>query len=130
MQEEIINNESANKETEETRSKKSRNVFYILLSIVVIILMISLLVRPGVFTIQPIGVLPEGVTFIYHSRNHEMPFFSSPDGLCLQMDGKVSLLCRGIALSSSIDLIDRTIIKLPYIHWAYLRSTSGLEFDN
>jgi hypothetical protein len=87
------------------------------------------MVKPGVFTVQPIGALPDGVTFIYHSRNSNMPFFSSPDGLCLKLQGEVNLMCRGIALSSSTDLAGRIIIRLPYSHWAYLKSTGGLEFD-
>jgi hypothetical protein len=82
-----------------------------------------------VITIQPIGALPEGITIIYHSRNPNMPFFSSPDGLCLQMQGGVSLLCRMAALSAASDLTDRIILRLPYRHWAYLRSTGGMEFE-
>ena len=88
-----------------------------------------LLVRPGIFTIQPIGALPEGVTIVYYSRGSPMPLFSSPDGLCLQMQESVSLLCRGIAMSSLAELTDRIIVRLPYMHWAYLLSTGGLEFD-
>lgn len=88
-----------------------------------------ILVRPGVFTVQPIGALPEGVTIIYHSRGSEMPFFSSPDGLCLEMSGSVSLLCRGIALAGVEELADRIILRLPYIHSAYLLSTGGMEFE-
>jgi hypothetical protein len=88
-----------------------------------------ILIRPGVFTIQPIGALPEGVTIIYHSRSSEMPFFSSPDGLCLQMEGQVTLFCRMAALGAAADLTERIIVRLPYSHWAYLRSTGGLEFD-
>jgi hypothetical protein len=103
--------------------------------VIVVLLTISLLVawsiiRPGVFTIQPIGALPDGVTFIYYSRNSDMPFFSSPDGLCLKMNGSVSLLCRGVALGAVSDLSDRIIIKLPYSHWAYMLSTGGQEFEN
>ena len=87
------------------------------------------IIQPGVFTIQPIGALPDGVTFIYHSRNPEMPFFSSPDGLCLQTQGSVTLLCRAAAISATSKLGDRIIIKLPYIRWAYLQSTGGREFE-
>lgn len=86
-------------------------------------------VQPGVFTIQPIGALPDGVTFIYSSRNPEMPFFSSPDGLCLKTQGAVTLLCRAAAISASSELTKRVIIKLPYSRWAYLQSTGGLEFE-
>ncbi|MBL7163437.1 MAG: hypothetical protein ISS57_12590 [Anaerolineales bacterium] len=42
-------------------------------------------VRLGVFTIQPLGAFPEGIAVVYRSRNPEMPFFSSPDGLCLEI---------------------------------------------
>jgi hypothetical protein len=87
------------------------------------------LLRPGVFTIQPIGALPEGVTFIYHSRGPQMSFFSSPDGLCLEMQGSVSLLCRGTTLSAASNLTDRILVRLPYSHWAYLQSTGGMEFE-
>jgi hypothetical protein len=97
--------------------------------LVFIFIFLWLLIRPGVFTVQPIGALPEGVTFIYHSRSSEMPFFSSPDGLCLLMQGSVNLLCRGVALSAMEELTDRILIKLPYSRWAYLRSTGGIEFD-
>ena len=97
--------------------------------VVVLLAAAWFLFRPGVFTVQPIGALPEGVTFIYHSRNPEMPLFSSPDGLCLEMQGSVTLLCRGAALSAGADLSDRIILRLPYSHWAYLRSTGGVEFE-
>lgn len=109
--------------------EKSRRGVYILIGIAAILIIGFLLLKPGVFTVQPIGALPEGITFIYHSRNPEMPFFSSPDGLCLEMQGSVSLLCRGMALGAVEELTDRIIVRLPYVHWAYLRSTGGLEFE-
>lgn len=96
---------------------------------VILIGIIAFFVRPGVFTIQPIGSIPDGVTLIYHSRGPDMPFFASPDGLCLKIQGSVSLLCRAAALASANDLVDRVILRLPYIHSAYLLSTDGLEFD-
>ena len=114
-----------------TEPEKKKSKFPLVILIIVIVFVIAfLLVRPGVFTIQPIGAMPEGITFIYHSRGSEMPFFSSPDGLCLQTTGGVSLLCRGIAFTSVEELTDRIIIRLPYVHWASQRSTGGLEFSN
>ena len=86
-------------------------------------------VRPGVFTIQPIGALPEGITVVYHSRGPQMPFYSSPDGLCLQIQGSVSLLCRMSAMSVVDEFSERIIWRLPYSEFAYLRSTGGLQFD-
>ena len=105
--------------------KKNRSVWVLL----AVVILAWVLIRPGVFTIQPIGALPEGITLIYHGRGSEMPFFSSPDGLCLQMQGSVSLFCRAGALSAATELKDRIILRMPYSHWAYLRSTGGLEFD-
>lgn len=110
----------------ETKRKKGP-LFSI--GIIILVMMLWVIVRPGVFTIQPIGAIPDGITFVYHSRNPEMPFFSSPDGICLEIQGGVSLLCRGTVLAASKDLTDRIILRLPYIHWAYLLSTGGREFD-
>lgn len=114
---------------ESAGEKGGRGCLVALILVITAITATILLVRPGVFTIQPIGAVPDGVTFIYHSRNPEMSFFSSPDSLCLKTQGSVSLLCRGTALAAANDLTDRIIIKLPYIHWAYLQSTGGREFE-
>lgn len=124
-----MSKEITDKPTAATNPAKPRQRNYIGITTVGILVLAWILVRPGVFTIQPIGAIPEGITIIYHSRSSEMPFFSSPDGLCLQMQSGVSLLCRMAALSASTDLADRIIFRLPYSHWAYLQSTGGLEFD-
>jgi hypothetical protein len=118
-------------ETENLPSIKKRSRILVALVLIAFAVIAAwILIRPGVFTIQPIGTSPEGVTFIYHSRGTGMPFFSSPDGLCLQTQGSVTLLCRAAALSATEEeLIDRIIIKLPYSHWAYLQSTGGKEFE-
>ena len=109
--------------------KRSRSLVALVL-IAFVVIAAWILIRPGVFTIQPGGALPDGVTFIYRSRGSGMPFFSSPDGLCLQTQGSVTPLCRAAALSAvEEELIDRIIIELPYSHWAYLQSTGGKESE-
>jgi hypothetical protein len=80
----------------------------------------------GVYTVQPIGDLPDGVTVIVWRAAGE-PFFNSPDGRCLQTMGKVSLLCRGVALGAAP--VKRIVVRLPYQHWAYLASTGGVTFE-
>jgi hypothetical protein len=125
MAEEII----AEPTVETNHPRKTRKGLYVVVGILAVIVLAWLLIRPGVFVIQPIGAIPEGVTIIYHSRSAEMPFFSSPDGLCLQIQGGVSLLCRMAALGGVEEITDRVIVRLPYNHWVYLRSTGGLEFD-
>jgi hypothetical protein len=111
------------------QQKKKGKGWIVIIVIIALFATAWVLIRPGVFTIQPIGALPDGITFIYHSRGSQMPFFSSPDSLCLQMQGSVSLLCRGMALSAASNLTERIILRLPYSHWAYLQSTGGQEFD-
>jgi hypothetical protein len=122
-----INDEAKPPATTAT-TRKSRKPLYALVSFIAFVSLFWFVVRPGVFTIQPIGALPEGVTLIYHSRKPEMPVFSSPDGLCLQIQGSVNLICRAATLSAAEELADRIIVRLPYSHWAYLRSTDGQEF--
>lgn len=112
----------------EPRRRRSRLIPY-LVSLILILVLGWLFIRPGVFTIQPMEMLPEGVTYIYHSRGTEIPFFSSPEGLCLKTQGGVDLLCRAAALEASSELAERIFVRLPYNHWAYLRSTGGIEFD-
>lgn len=111
------------------KNTKENKALYWFLGLIILLTVIWLLIKPGVFTIQPIGALPKGTTFIYHSRGPDLPFFSSLDSLCLHIQGSVSLFCRAGALSAATELLERKIIKLPYSHWAYLRSTNGLEFD-
>jgi hypothetical protein len=113
----------------EKRSQSNGKRKYQALVVIILLAFLWIIIRPGVFTIQPIGALPDGITFIYHSRNPEMPFFSSPDGLCLKIQGSVSLLCRASSLAAVEELSKRILLRLPYSHWAYLRSTGGLEFE-
>ena len=109
--------------------KRRRGCLIIVIVLFVLSLAFWFLVRPGVFTIQPIGAIPEGITVIYHSRNPQMPFFSSPDGLCLDIQGSVSLICRMASIGAAEEITDRVIIRLPYIEMAYLLSTGGATFD-
>ena len=108
------------------KPRKKEYTFWVMVASV---LLVWIFVRPGIFTVQPIGALPDGITIVYYGRGSEMPLFSSPDGLCLQTQGEVSLFCRMAALNAVTKLTDRIILRLPYSHWAYLRSTGGLEFD-
>jgi len=65
-----------NSETPTIKPKKKRTRLMLLFIVIGALFLIGwILVRPGVFTVQPIGALPEGVTIVYHSRNPEMPFF-------------------------------------------------------
>jgi len=111
------------------QTKKKGKGWIVIIVLIALFIVAWILIRPGVFTVQPIGAIPNGVTFIYYSRSSAMPFFASPDGICLKIQGSVSLLCRSLALGAASPLTDRVIIRLPYIREAYLLSTGGQEFD-
>jgi len=125
-QDQLVNDEEI---LEENQPKNKRTGWFIVLSVLIVFMLLWVVVRPGIFTIQPIGALPEGVTIIYSQRGPEMPFFSSPDRMCLDIQGSVSLMCRGMTIAAAGELFDRIIIRLPYIEWAYLRSTEGRVYD-
>jgi hypothetical protein len=82
--------------------------------------------RFGFYSIQPLGALPDGGTVLVWRRGGE-PFFNSPDGACLRVQGSVSILCRLAALGQAP--VDRVVLRLPYQHWAYLASTGGQTFE-
>jgi hypothetical protein len=92
------------------------------------IMTLALLARVflGFYTIQPIGALPEGRTLVVWRQAGE-PFFNSPDATCLARTGSVSLLCRAIAVGDAP--VDRILLRLPYLEWAYEASTGGARFD-
>jgi hypothetical protein len=98
------------------------------LILVVLVVVVALIVvsQMGFYTVQPIGTLPQGVTLLVWRASGE-PFFNSPDAVCLKVQGNVSLLCRGLALGKAP--VDRIILRLPYMEWAYLNSTGGKKFD-
>jgi hypothetical protein len=80
----------------------------------------------GFYTVQPIGALPEGGTAIVWRESGE-PFFNSPDAVCMERMGGVSLLCRGLAMGQAPT--ERVILRLSYQDWAYSASTGGRSFD-
>lgn len=72
------------------------------------------------FSIQPIGAVPEGATIIYFRLGLNTDFVTSADGISLKATGKVSLLSRGIVLAQFSKLIkDRKITVLPYSESLY-----------
>jgi hypothetical protein len=80
----------------------------------------------GFYSIQPIGALPEGRTLLVWRGSGE-PFFNSPDAVCLDRMGYVSLMCRSVAMGQGP--IDRIVLRLPYLAWAYSVSVNGRDFD-
>jgi hypothetical protein len=80
----------------------------------------------GIYSVQPIGAIPDGATVVYWREPGE-PFFDSPDATCLRIQDGVSLLCRMAAMMQAPT--DRIVLRLPYQEWAYLASTDGRSFE-
>lgn len=79
-----------------------------------------------IFVVQPIGAVPDGVTLIV-SKTANIRFVDSADAFCDRELGGVSLLCRGMALGTVLDVVDIRA-RLPYMDWLYLLSTGGKRF--
>ena len=84
----------------------------------------------GLFVIQPIGAIPEGATIVYWRLGTNMDFVESADGLVLKTGAGLSLLTRGLALSTSASVVvDRKVVKLPYSSFLYGLTTNGRFYD-
>jgi len=112
---------------EKQTAEQKKNIRVTLAVIPLLVLTLCILAtQVGFYSVQPIGAIPEGITWLVWRASNE-PFFNSADALCLKKMGGVSLLCRGLALAQAPK--DRIILKLPYWEFAYLLSTGGREFE-
>jgi len=93
-----------------------------LLVLILITLAVIVYTRISLYIIQPMGVVPGGVTLVVW-RDPAKPFFDSADATCLRSEGTVTLLCRGNAIHDALN--SRPLLRLPYWDWAYLQSTGG-----
>ncbi|SMD02235.1 hypothetical protein SAMN02746065_1221 [Desulfocicer vacuolatum DSM 3385] len=50
----------------------------------------------GIFVVQPMGAIPEGVSIVYFRFGLNMPFIASADGILDEFGAGVSLLGRGL----------------------------------
>ena len=84
----------------------------------------------GIFVIQPIGAIPEGVTIVYWRSGLNMPFVASADGLLETTGTGVSLLGRGVVLGGVAETIkSRELFRIPYFEFLYLISTGGKKYE-
>lgn len=105
---------------------KKKGFLYFLIAILVLIAIIFLL-RPGIYTIQPVDPIPDGTTIIYVLRDAEVPFYSSLHPDCYYSPTSVSLICNAMVKSVFEDLSGRILLRLPYNHQAYLKGSGGIE---
>jgi hypothetical protein len=80
------------------------------------------------FVIPPIGALPEGRTIVI-TRLNKTEFIDSPDAMCERIQGRVSLLCRGVVMGAVVDKATTILARLPYSSWLYSISTGGKSYE-
>lgn len=104
-----------------------KNKFLIVVWFVLVLIAIGFLLRPGVYTIQPVDAIPEGTTIVYILRDTQTPFYTSLHPECFYSPTSVSLICNAMVKTALTDLSGRIILRLPYNHSAYLKGSNGIE---
>ena len=110
-----------------SKSLRARRPFLLMRYVVLLLVAGLIYTFTSVYSIQPIGALPNGATVIVW-RTTGAPFFDSPDAMCLRLAHEVSLMCRAIALAKG-PAVNYKIVSLPYMPWAYELSTGGKVYD-
>lgn len=103
-------------------------------------------IKLGLYTIQPMRIVPLGGTYVV-LRESDEPFFNSPDATCERRVGAVSLFCRMEAIGFS-PLVERNfglyrqvtatdlgnpkgrvLLSLRFQQWAYDMSVDGRSYE-
>ena len=100
-----------------TKNHRVRNLAIVATIAAVIILYV--IANIGFYSIPPIGILPEGATWLVWREGGE-PLYNSPDGVCLRAVGEVTLLCRAAALAAAPT--GRIIARFSYDSGMYQKS--------
>ncbi|MDO9087127.1 MAG: hypothetical protein Q7U53_13050 [Anaerolineaceae bacterium] len=106
--------------------QKKKKIIYVVLFFLVLLAAIFLS-RPGVYTIQPINAIPDGMTVLYILREAEVPFYTSLHPECAYSATNVSLMCTAMLRTAFENFSGRIILRLPYNHAAYLKGSDGVE---
>ncbi|NBA82289.1 hypothetical protein GVN15_16730 [Pseudomonas putida] len=80
-----------------------------------------------IFSVPPIGAVPEGRTVIM-LRLNKTNFIDSADAMCVRIQGYVNLLCRGMTMGAVVNATT-IIARLPYSETIYKISTGGNSYD-
>jgi hypothetical protein len=80
-----------------------------------------------IFSVPPIGAVPEGRTVIM-LRLNKTNFIDSADAMCVRIQGYVNLLCRGMTMGAVVDATT-IIARLLYSETIYKISTGGDSYE-
>jgi len=107
--------------------KKNRTIITLACSFFGLALIFRLV--SGIFVIQPVGIISEGVTIVCWRSGSNPPFKTSAEGSFDISNGGVSLIDRGLLLAKLAERItDREIFRLGYSEMLYQWSTGGKKY--
>lgn len=99
-------------------------------TLILAVIVFSFRIFCGIFVIQPMGAIPDGLTIIYWRSGMNLPFISSADGLLDDTGLGVSILGRGMFLAGLIEPIKkREMVRFGYSETIYLWSTNGKTYE-
>jgi hypothetical protein len=76
-----------------------------------------LIIKPGIFIVDPTSSMPEGTTLIYLNKPAGIPVFRSTDAICTDTYGSTSGSCREQILQAQAGLFQQSLVELPYMAW-------------
>ncbi len=124
-QQDVEKNETSVPKVLASKSEKKKTSWLVLIGLLAIAgWLISTQIT--IFSVPPIGAVPEGRTLII-SRMDKTNFIDSADAMCERIQDGVNLLCRGMALVA-ISEKATIYLRLPYIEAFYLISTNGKTY--
>lgn len=112
---------------QKTAVKPKKNRVLILLLVIIVLIALIPILRPGVYTVQPVDPIPKGITIVYILRPSSEPFFTSLHPECVYSPTSVSIICNAMVRSKFEELSGKIVLRLPYNHWAYLQGSDGVE---
>jgi hypothetical protein len=93
-------------------SHMTRKARFTVLLVVLAVVAVIVYTQVTIFVVPPMGAVPEGKTLVI-SRLNKTEFVDSADAMCERLQGRVSLLCRGMVLDAVAK--NATIhLRLPY----------------
>ena len=89
--------------------------------VLIIVFFFALYTQITIFVIQPLDALPKGVIVIMLKKGN-LEFIDSADAVCQRIQGKVTLICRGLIIAE-IAKNSTVLFRLPYSKFIYQIST-------
>lgn len=96
--------------------------------VIALIFAVVIYTQITLFVTQPVGVIPEGTTWVI-LKLPNTKFIDSADAMCKREFGEVNLICR-LAVLGGVATNSKILVRLPYSSTLYKFSTGGRTYEN